>query len=299
MWSASGSSYIVHTHTDVDETGQSYFGGSNVYVLSSDGSQQTELSETQDPQEESGKAADRTIQAIVWSPTREEFVLIQGFQPAVASLWSVDSTGVRRVWTFPERTHRNTVRWNRFGSLLCLGGFGNLAGDMDFWYRDKDWEPTSDSPAFLKCGSAKAPCTVACEWAPNGRHFITAVLSPRMRVDNAVTIWRGLCGEAVNNQRFQELFEAIWKPTITVAPELSDEEIALAKTSATKAAPAPKRAASRPPGQRGEGGDSVVAARMALNENMDSHIAHGRRVMNPRAPGGKTKGARGKDEANG
>merc|ERR1719316_1298249 len=32
---------------------------------------------------------------------------------------------------------------------------------------------------------------------------------------------------------------------------------------------------------------------------MDSHIAHGRRMMNPRAPGGKTKGVRGKDETNG
>jgi len=300
MWSPSGKAYIVHTHQQVDETGQSYFGASTVYVMAAKGGYSFQLGSEQESEDGMMpmSAADRTIQAVVWSPTRDEFILVQGFQPAVASLWGFDEhSGCRKLWAFPDRLHRNTVRWNRFGSLVCLGGFGNLAGDMDFWYRDKDWEPTSDSPAFLKCGSAKAPCTVACEWAPNGRHFITAVLSPRMRVDNAVTIWRGLCGEAVNNQRFQELFEAIWKPTITVAPELSDEEIALAKTSATKAAPAPKRAAYRPPGQRGEGGDSVVAARMALNENMDSHIAHGRRVMNPRAPGGKTKGARGKDEA--
>ena len=34
------------------------------------------------------------------------------------------------------------------------------------------------------------------------------MLAPRMRVDNAVTIWRGTCGQAVNNQRFQELSAA-------------------------------------------------------------------------------------------
>merc|ERR1719359_1323639 len=105
MWSASGSHYIVHTHTDVDATGQSYFGGSNVYVLATDGSFRVELNDISDdnnPLQDRASAADRTIQAVVWSPTREEFVLIQGFQPAVASLWVVDK-GCRRVWTFPER----------------------------------------------------------------------------------------------------------------------------------------------------------------------------------------------------
>ena len=69
----------------------------------------------------------------------------------------------------------------------------------------------SSGSEFLLCFSL-APTAltsqVACEWAPNGRHFITAVLAPRMRVDNAVTIWRGTCGQAVNNQRFQELSAA-------------------------------------------------------------------------------------------
>merc|ERR1719271_1907030 len=125
---------------------------------------------------------------------------------------------------------------------------------MDFWYRDAQWVPGSADPAFVRCGSAKAACTVACEWAPNGRHFITAVLAPRMRVDNAVTIWRGTCGQAVNNQRFQELFEAVWKPSSHAVEDLSEEETRLAKSSATTgAAAAPVKKAYRPPGMRGEG----------------------------------------------
>lgn len=291
MWSASSDSYIVHTHTDVDETGQSYFGGSTVYLLSSDGSQQTELSELQDPNEGTGGAADRTIQAIVWSPTRDEFVLIQGFQPAVASLWVMDKDGCRKVWTFPDRMHRNTVRWNRFGSLVCLGGFGNLAGDMDFWYRENSWAPGSTEPAFLRCGSAKAACTVACEWAPNGRHFITSVLSPRMRVDNAVTIWRGLCGQAVNNQRFQELYEAVWKPSSHAEEDLSAQEITLAKSSASTSAPAAKKQAYRPPGQRGgDSSESSVAARMQSNDDIHSMITSGRRPLTQPRPKGKGRG---------
>lgn len=295
MWSANGKSYIVHTHQDVDTTGQSYFGASNVYILAADGSYHTELSEVQDDHATTS-AADKTIQAVVWSPAREEFVLIQGFQPATASLWSVENNTCRRVWTFPERMHRNTVRWNRFGSLLCLGGFGNLAGDMDFWYREAQWTPGSPEPAFVRCGSAKAACTVACEWAPNGRHFITAVLAPRMRVDNAVTIWRGTCGQAVNNQRFQELFEAVWKPSSYAVEDLSEEETRSAKSSATAggAGAAPKKQAYRPPGMRGENAESSsVAARMQSNEDISQMITSGRRPL-PQQRTAKGKG-RGKE----
>merc|ERR1719387_2583921 len=94
MWSPSGKAYIVHTHQDVDETGQSYFGASTVYVLAANSGYHLELGSEQQSEEGSlpVSAADRTIQAVVWSPTRDEFILVQGFQPAVASLWVSTNT---------------------------------------------------------------------------------------------------------------------------------------------------------------------------------------------------------------
>lgn len=38
------------------------------------------------------------------------------------------------VFTFGE-AHRNTISWSPHGRFVCLAGFGNLAGDMDFWDR--------------------------------------------------------------------------------------------------------------------------------------------------------------------
>lgn len=31
---------------------------------------------------------------------------------------------------------------------------------------------------------------VTCEWAPDGRHFLTATIAPRLNVDNGYQIWR-------------------------------------------------------------------------------------------------------------
>ena len=31
---------------------------------------------------------------------------------------------------------------------------------------------------------------VTCDWAPDGRHFLTATVAPRLNVDNGYQIWR-------------------------------------------------------------------------------------------------------------
>ena len=63
----------------------------------------------------SRSAADKTIQAVVWSPAREEFALIQGFQPATASLWTVDKGGCR--------ARRRECWWEWHRCLKYLLGF--------------------------------------------------------------------------------------------------------------------------------------------------------------------------------
>lgn len=37
-------------------------------------------------------------------------------------------------------------------------------------------------------GSAVAHCAAVTEWAPDSRHFIAAVVSPRIRVDNGYVL---------------------------------------------------------------------------------------------------------------
>ena len=36
------------------------------------------------------------------------------------------------IYQFGE-AHRNTISWSPHGRFLCVSGFGNLAGEMDFY----------------------------------------------------------------------------------------------------------------------------------------------------------------------
>ena len=42
----------------------------------------------------------------------------------------------------------------------------------------------------LVCLVCRNDVAVTCEWAPDGRHFLTATIAPRLNVDNGYQIWR-------------------------------------------------------------------------------------------------------------
>ena len=68
-----------------------------------------------------------------WSPANAkgsgQFVVVCGTMPAIATLYDLKA---KPIFDF-GMAHRNTVSWSPHGRFLCLAGFGNLAGDMDFW----------------------------------------------------------------------------------------------------------------------------------------------------------------------
>jgi translation initiation factor 2A len=255
QWNHTGTALLAHCTTEVDETGASYYGGSKLLLMSSDGAYQNDLTEA----EETGSS----VQAVTWSPARDEFILIMGFQPAKATLWSWDAEAQKP--SIPkvllEKAHRNTIRFNHFGSLVCLAGFGNLAGDVDFFGRRPN-----EKCDFVRIASCQANSSVSAEWSPDGRHFMTAVLAPRMRVDNGIGVWRALTGTRVSQVMFEELFDAQWRPEAQGSARFLDvpgEDIEqAAKDIASRengSGGAPKKQAYRPPRARGEGGGSVAA----------------------------------------
>merc|ERR1712113_787630 len=106
--------------------------------------------------------------------------------------------------------------------------------------------------------------------APDGRHFLTSVLSPRMRVDNAVSIWHAISGTKVIDQQFEELYDTQWRPERTKeSKRFSDvtlEEVQNAcKELAEKGAAEGsvlKKQAYRPPKARDEGRSTNSVAAM-------------------------------------
>lgn len=129
------------------------------------------------------------IQDLQWTPNGERFIVISGMQPAVATLYDKNSNP---LFEFGKR-YRNTIRVCPFSQTVLIGGFGNLAGEVDFWNMNTHKE----------IGKTKAYCTVGIDWAPDGKHVLSAVLHERVKVDNEIRIYNAL-GKLQCSHSFKE-----------------------------------------------------------------------------------------------
>ena len=183
-WSPSGSGVLCKTETAVDATGKSYYGESGLYLLLSRDGDGCAV--------ETGSVYDSA-----WTPDGRSFIAISGTMPPKSALYDLRG---REIFSFGE-AHRNTVRISPNGRFACIGGFGNLAGQLDFWDLDRK----------VLLASVDASCSVDFGWSPCSRLFFTATTAPRMRVDNGVKVW-AYSGEQVKCISYSksELYEAAW-----------------------------------------------------------------------------------------
>ena len=85
------------------------------------------------------------------------------------ALWSWDAKAQTCSLTqvLLEKAHRNTIRFNHFGSLVCVAGFGNLAGEIDFFGRlsddRSDYVKVPCWSLFFSCNSPRLLCCPALE----------------------------------------------------------------------------------------------------------------------------------------
>lgn len=233
QWNNVGTAALVKTMTETDDSGKSYYGGAHLYFLRADGEESCVVA-TPD---------EGAIHDVAWSPTQDEFFILQGDLPCTMALHE-GRKGQRKVEF--GRGHRNTIRWNNFGRFLVCGGYGQLLGDTDFW----------DKSGKQLMGNARLECCVASAWAPDGRHFLAATTSPRMRVDNKIVIY-DYCAQKTSQMPFEELMLASWRPRPRGAfqdrPPSPDRAKAAGAAGKAAAKPAAK-AAYRPPGARGGSG---------------------------------------------
>ena len=105
-WSPAGLAVLIFTHTDVDATGGSYYGGTGLYLMQAHAKKAGEAAfECLVPLPKEGPIA-----AAEWEPTQgREFVVIAGTIPPVAALYNleaeqVSSQGGKRVRTSQLQT---------------------------------------------------------------------------------------------------------------------------------------------------------------------------------------------------
>ena len=193
-WSPQGDVALVLTTTSVDSSGESYYGSTNLYLLLSESKTKGVDGEAISvPLPGSGSSTSGPVLDVAWMPNPNKapaFAVISGRMPALASLHH-GTTG-EATYLFGN-AHRNTIVWSEHGRFLTLGGFGNLAGGMDFYDRNKMKPiPQLDPSTGVDLGTCgnTASCAVGYGWSPSSRYFMVSTTAPRMNVDNGVALYK-------------------------------------------------------------------------------------------------------------
>lgn len=312
-WNASGTSLLFLSSTDHDKTGKSYYGETNLYLL------------TPALQYEARVVLDKEggIGDFAWNPAHggKEFVVSYGYMPAKSTLFDTRLNVLHDFGALP----RNFVSFNPQGRLLCVAGFGNLAGQIDIW----------DRSTLKKVANFQASNCTECTWSPDGRFLMCATLSPRLRVDNGVKVYHW-SGELIHFDLVAECYQANWRPlagaswtfprSLSPAPPVSDRVQAM---RAAKAAAASMNGGSeastssikpaatgvyRPPGLRGrevpavykredEGGMPSTPSKPSIPgmtaQQPNGHAAKGRGRVVPGAGAPLDRGTPGRGQQNG
>ncbi|KAF2838598.1 eIF2A-domain-containing protein [Patellaria atrata CBS 101060] len=233
-WNALGTSLIVLAQTEVDKTNKSYYGETNMYILSANGGFDARITlDKEGP-----------IHDVAWNPNSKEFGVVYGYMPATTTIFDQRAVAKHHFQVAP----RNTILFSPHGRFVLVAGFGNLAGQMDIYDIEKNYN---------KVTTIQASNSSVCEWSPDGKHILTATTSPRLRVDNGVRVWH-ISGGVMYNEDMHELYHVCWRPQSTAQHPLGDpfhpvptpHSSALAYLSTVKT-PSKPAGAYRPPGARG------------------------------------------------
>ncbi|KAK8020026.1 hypothetical protein PG990_005164 [Apiospora arundinis] len=258
-WNSLGTSLIVLAQTDVDKSNKSYYGETNLYLLSSNGTIDTRITlDKEGP-----------IHDVEWSPTGKEFGVIYGYMPAKTTIFNFRAVAMHSFAIGP----RNTIIFSPTGRFVLVAGFGNLAGQIDVYDLEKD---------YRKITTIESGNPSVCQWSPDSRYILTATTSPRLRVDNGIKLWH-VGGTLMYNEDMVELYTVAMRPTLPENLSTSDPLTPVPTPHSSAATfmgsvktPSKPVGAYRPPGARGmstplhfrredEGGAAHVVSNGAQN----------------------------------
>ncbi|KAI8814075.1 eukaryotic translation initiation factor eIF2A-domain-containing protein [Cladochytrium replicatum] len=186
-WNKLGTHVLVFTRTDVDKTGQSYYGETNLYFLAIAGNYDCKV--------ELSKPG--PIHSVCWSPNSKEFIVVYGSMPSKATLFDHRASVLHDFPTAP----RNFVSYNPHGRVICVAGFGSLSSEMELY----------DRQTLKKLCSIPALNTSSCEWCPDGRYLMSAIVYRKLKVDNCIRLWH-YTGVLTHQITAKELYEVAWRP---------------------------------------------------------------------------------------
>lgn len=275
-WNDLGTALLVFAQTDADKTGKSYYGETNLYLITVAGNYDCRVQlDKEGP-----------IHDVTWSTDSKEFGVVYGFMPAKTTLFDARANVVHQLPAGP----RNTILFSPHARLVLVAGFGNLQGQIDIYDRQA---------GMRKITTIESSNPSICEWSPDGQHILTATTSPRLRVDNGVMIWH-YSGALMYKSDMEELYHVCWRPqNVSLHPlpnTLPPAPAPHASALSHVATATPKKAtgAYRPPHARGsetplhfkredEGGAAHIYANGSSTGGMNGFGAKNRRREVPGA----------------
>lgn len=236
-WNKKGTALVVHTATET--SAGSYYGDTGLHFLGVNGESSLVPLGKEGP-----------VYSVEWSPNAMEFCVVYGYMPAKATIYNCKCEPVFDFGT----GKRNLVYYNPQGSIVCLAGFGNLRGNMEFW--------AIKQKKLIR--QTLADDTTYFQWCPDGEHIVTATTAPRLRVGNMYKVWHysGILLHQQAMKQNEELWEVLWQPF----PEgvFPEKPISFKAVESTIEQPDSKKvAAYRPPGARG------TASTIKLHEDFE------------------------------
>eukprot|EP00794_Sanderia_malayensis_P011342 gene11342-12525_t len=182
------------------------------------------------------------------------------------ALHFISSRGDSSIVSFDKKGPVYSVDWSPNSNEFCV----------EFWnIKDKKLiskPQASDSTYF--------------QWAPNGVHFLTATLSPRLKIGNGYKIWHYTGKELyhVALSTNHELYQVEWQPAL----DGMYKEAAVVITSKPLTTPA-KAPAYRPPSARASGKESIKLHELEPAENMKQQELSGSALKNKKKREAKIK----------
>jgi len=225
IWNKKGNATLVLTASDTSS--DSYYGDQGLHFLSINGESCLV-----------SRGKNGPVYEVAWNPNSTSFCCVYGFMPAKATIYNLKAEPIFDFGTGP----RNAVMYNPQGNMLLLSGFGNLAGNIEFW----------DMETNKLITNIKLPDTTYFEWCPDGVHFVSATCSPRLRVGNGYKIGN-YHGEILHEFKVpidKELWEVKWQPALDGV--YAKPWIQHRNPNAIQAAVAAEPAAYVPPHMRGK-----------------------------------------------
>lgn len=241
LWHPKGLLCLIHSHADVDKSNSSYYGTTGLYYIQTTIADAGQVREGLVPLSKEGAVHD-----VSWSPNGDYFITCSGNMPSQSTLYNPK---LEKVYEFGS-LHRNTISWSPHSRFVAIAGFGNLAGEVDFY----------DIIRLRKIGTCNAHATVSYGWSPDSRHFLTATVAPRMNVDNGFKIFKYNGGLPVIEKAMNVTYDVLWKPTaLDVYPNRgpSPKREVKVESNETSSQSKPVVAAYRPPGSSGSLADMM------------------------------------------